>query len=77
MASSSATLFLTVGKVSFVGSAADKPAVRQTKMQAIKAELDQLATSGRGVENVRARYMELMAQQEQLRRQADAEIAMR
>lgn len=52
-------------------------AVRQTKMQAIKAELDQLATSGQGVENVRARYMELMAQQEQLRRQADAEIAMR
>lgn len=52
-------------------------AVRQTKMHAIKAELDQLATSGQGVENVRARYMELMAQQEQLRRQADAEIAMR
>ena len=52
-------------------------AVRQTKMQAIKAELDQLATSGQGVENMRARYMELMAQQEQLRRQADAEIAMR
>lgn len=52
-------------------------AVRQTKMQAIKVELDQLATSGQGVENVRARYMELMAQQEQLKRQADAEIAMR
>jgi DNA primase len=52
-------------------------AVRQTKMQAIKAELDQLATSGQGVENMRVRYMELMAQQEQLRRQADAEIAMR
>ncbi|WP_025917310.1 DNA primase [Herminiimonas sp. CN] len=52
-------------------------AVRQTKMQAIKAELDRLATSGQSVENVRARYMELMSEQEQLRRQADAEIAMR
>lgn len=52
-------------------------AVRQTKMQAIKAELDLLATSGQGVENVRARYMELMSQQEQLRRQAEAEIAIR
>ncbi|MGV8894114.1 MAG: DNA primase [Burkholderiaceae bacterium] len=52
-------------------------AVRQTKMQANKAELDQLATSGQSIENVRARYMELMSQQEQLRRQADAEIALR
>ncbi|MEO6353751.1 MAG: DNA primase [Oxalobacteraceae bacterium] len=52
-------------------------AVRQTKRQAIKAELDQLSTSGQSVENVRVRYMELMSQQDQLRRQEDAEKAMR
>ncbi|MDB5770574.1 MAG: primase [Burkholderia sp.] len=48
-------------------------AVRQTKMQVLKAELDQLANSGLGTEDARARYRELTQQQEQLRRQAEVE----
>ncbi|MGH8807626.1 MAG: toprim domain-containing protein, partial [Noviherbaspirillum sp.] len=48
-------------------------AVRQTKMQVLKAELERLATTGLGTEETRARYRELMQQQEQLRRQAEVE----
>jgi DNA primase len=48
-------------------------AVRQTKMQVLKAELDQLANAGLETEDARARYRELSQQQEQLRRQAEVE----
>ena len=52
-------------------------AVRQTKMQVLKAELDRLATTGLGTEDSRTRYRELMQQQEQLRRQAEVESTQR
>jgi DNA primase len=52
-------------------------AIRQTKLQAIKSELVQLAATGLGDEQARTRYRELTAQQDLLRRQADAEIAQR
>ena len=48
-------------------------AVRQTKMQVLKAELDRLATTGLTTEEARTRYREVMQQQEQLRRQAEVE----
>lgn len=48
-------------------------AVRQTKMQILKAELERLATTGLTTEEARARYRELMQQQEQLRRQPEVE----
>jgi DNA primase len=48
-------------------------AVRQTRMQVLKVELDQLAKTGLGTEEARARYRELSQQQEQLRRQAEVE----
>jgi DNA primase len=48
-------------------------AVRQTKMQVLKAELDQLAAAGLGTDEARNRYRELVQQQEQLRRQAEVE----
>jgi DNA primase len=52
-------------------------AVRQTKMKILKAEQDQLAASGLLTEEARMRYRELMLQQDQLRREAEAEIAQR
>lgn len=52
-------------------------AVRQSKMKLLKIELDQLAATGLGSEEARARYRELMLQQDQLRRQASDEIAQR
>jgi DNA primase len=52
-------------------------AVRQTKMQVLKAELDRLAISGLATEEARIRYRELMQQQEQLRRQAEVETTLR
>lgn len=52
-------------------------AVRQTKMQVLKAELDRLAISGLATEEARTRYRELMQQQEQLRRQAEVETTLR
>jgi len=52
-------------------------AVRQTKMKLLKTELDQLAAAGLAEEQARIRYRELTLQQEQLRRQAEAEIALR
>lgn len=48
-------------------------AVRQTKMQVLKAEMELLAASGLGTEEARMRYRELSQQQEQLRRQAEVE----
>jgi DNA primase len=48
-------------------------AVRQTKMQVLKAELERLATAGLASEDARNRYRELMQQQEQLRREAEVE----
>jgi DNA primase len=52
-------------------------AIRQTKMKLLKIELDQLAASGLSGEEARTRYRDLMLQQEQLRRQAESEIAQR
>jgi DNA primase len=48
-------------------------AMRQTKMQVLKAELERLATAGLASEDARNRYRELMQQQEQLRREAEVE----
>jgi DNA primase len=48
-------------------------AVRQTKMQVLKAELDQLAAAGLQSDEARIRYRDLVQQQEQLRRQAEVE----
>ncbi|HJV86664.1 MAG TPA: DNA primase [Noviherbaspirillum sp.] len=48
-------------------------ALRQTKMQVVKAEMDRLATTGLATEEARTRYRELMQQQEQLRQQAAVE----
>jgi DNA primase len=52
-------------------------AVRQTKMQVLKAEMDRLAASGLETEEARTRYRELSQQQEQLRRQAEVENILR
>ncbi|HVK96125.1 MAG TPA: DNA primase [Noviherbaspirillum sp.] len=52
-------------------------AVRQTKMQVLKVELDGLAKDGLKTEEARVRYRELMQQQEQLRRQAEVETTLR
>ncbi|EGF32146.1 DNA primase [Oxalobacteraceae bacterium IMCC9480] len=52
-------------------------AVRQTKMKVLKAELDQLAAGGMGHDEARTRYRELTLKQEQLRRDAEAEISRR
>jgi DNA primase len=51
-------------------------AIRQTKMQLIVAELNALASSGLGADEIR-RYRELTLQQEQLRQQAEAEAVRR
>ncbi len=52
-------------------------AVRQTRMKLLKTELDQLAATGLSTDAARERYRDLTIQQEQLRRQAVAEIAQR
>lgn len=52
-------------------------AVRKTKMQAYKEEMNQLSASGLGVEELRERYKQLTQQQELLRREAEAESAPR
>lgn len=52
-------------------------AIRQTKMKLLKAELDQLVTSRLGPDEISKRYREITLQQEQLRRQAEAEITQR
>ncbi|RJG06998.1 DNA primase [Noviherbaspirillum cavernae] len=48
-------------------------AVRQTRMQVLKAELASLVAAGLQTEEARLRYRELSQQQEQLRRQAEVE----
>lgn len=50
-------------------------ALRQTRMKILKSELDQLAASGLRDEAARQRFRDLMLQQEQLRRQGEAELA--
>jgi len=52
-------------------------AVRQTKMQVLKAQLDRLAATGLASEEARAQYRDLTQQQEQLRRQAEVENTQR
>ena len=52
-------------------------AVRQTKMKALKIASDQLAATGLHTEESRQRYREIWAQQESLKREAEAEIACR
>ncbi len=48
-------------------------AVRQTRMQILKADMEQLAVTGLTTEEARERYRELSRQQEQLRREAAVE----
>jgi DNA primase len=48
-------------------------AVRQTRLQVVKGEMDRLAAAGLVTEEARTRYRELMQVQEQLRRQAEVE----
>jgi DNA primase len=52
-------------------------AIRQTRMKLLKTELQRLAASGLSGEEAQRRFRELMQQQEQLRRQAETEIAQR
>ncbi len=52
-------------------------AIRQTKTKVLKMQLDQLSAAGLKSDEDRMRFRELMLQQEQLRRQAEAEIARR
>ena len=52
-------------------------ALRQTRMKQLKAELDQLAATGLAAPEAQEKYRALTLQQEQLRRQALAEIAQR
>lgn len=52
-------------------------AIRQTKIKMLNAEMKQLVESGLGPEEIGKRYRELTLQQEELRRQAEAEIAQR
>ncbi len=52
-------------------------AIRQTKTKILKAEMQQLAATGLQTEPARQRYREVMLLQEQLRREAEAEIAKR
>ncbi|MGE5622779.1 MAG: DNA primase [Bacillota bacterium] len=48
-------------------------AIRKTKMQLLKAELDRLVATGLTTEEARTRFREVMQLQEQLRRQAEVE----
>ncbi|QAU35574.1 DNA primase [Janthinobacterium sp. 17J80-10] len=52
-------------------------ALRQTKMKFVKTEMEQLAAGGMQTDAARQRYRELMLLQDQLRRQAESEIAQR
>ncbi|MBC7514622.1 MAG: DNA primase [Herminiimonas sp.] len=52
-------------------------ALRQTRMKQLKAEVDQLVATGLAAPEAQERYRALTLQQEQLRRQAVAEIAQR
>lgn len=52
-------------------------AIRQSRMKVLREELDRLVAGGLAGEQAQARYRELSMQQEQLRRDAQAEIARR
>jgi DNA primase len=52
-------------------------AIRQTRIKLIKADIEQLVATGLGSEEAKSRYRELMLEQEQLRRQAENEVAPR
>src|SRR5690606_10144212 len=52
-------------------------AIRQSRMKALRDELEQLVAGGLADSEAQARYRELSMQQEQLRRQAQAEMARR
>jgi DNA primase len=52
-------------------------AVRQTKLRVLKAEKDELMVSGLAADELRRRFDEITAQQKELQRQAEAEIAQR
>ncbi len=52
-------------------------AIRQSRMKVLRDELDRLVAGGLAGEQVQMRYRELSMQQEQLRREAQAEIARR
>jgi DNA primase len=51
--------------------------VRHLRMDALKQELDQLFSAGLSSEQIGVRYREITAQQDQLRREAEAELANR
>jgi len=51
--------------------------VRHLKMDALKQELDQLFTAGLSSEEIAVRYREINAKQDQLRREAEAELSPR
>jgi DNA primase len=48
-------------------------AVRQTRMQVLKGEMERLVVAGLATDQARQRYRELSQQQEQLRREAEVE----
>lgn len=52
-------------------------AIRQTKMKVLAAEMETLIATGLGSEEAQSRYRDLTLQQEQLRRQAQAEKVQR
>ncbi|HTH45380.1 MAG TPA: DNA primase [Oxalicibacterium sp.] len=52
-------------------------AVRQTRLKALAGEKEKLAAQGLGSEEAKARYRELTVQEDQLRRQALAEVSQR
>jgi DNA primase len=52
-------------------------AIRQVRLRALAAEKERLAVQGLGSEEAKARYRELMAQEDLLRRQANEEVSQR
>jgi DNA primase len=51
-----------------------RSAIRQVKMDALKQELNQLFASGLSSDEIGARYREITSQQDQLLREAEAEL---
>jgi DNA primase len=52
-------------------------AIRQTKLEALKMELNQLFAAGLSTDDVGVRYRELTSQQDQLLREVEADLALR
>jgi len=52
-------------------------AIRQTRLRALAAEKERLAVQGLGSDEAKARYRELMAQEDLLRREASVEVSQR